>query len=191
MTLDDLTNLDSDFGAWPLPVKIGVILLLCAALLFAGYWFDTKEQLVALDKEKAVEPRLKKEFEFKQKKAANLEPYKQQLAEMQRTFGALLRQLPNKTEIADLLVDISQTGLAAGLEFRLFKPTGEINRGFYAEYPISIVVTGTYHELGEFASGIAALPRIVTLHNIVITPSAGKLRMTAIAKTYRYLEDGQ
>ncbi len=192
MTLDDLRNLDNDAGAWPLPVKVAAILLLCAAILFAGYWFDTKDQLVTLEQARKVEPQLKKDFEFKQRKAANLEPYKEQLAEMQKTFGALLRQLPNKAEIADLLVDVSQTGLGAGLEFKTFHPTGEVRRGFYAEYRININVQGTFHEFGDFASGIAALPRIVTLHNIVITPvKGGKLQMTAIATTYRYVEGGR
>nr|WP_320416311.1 type 4a pilus biogenesis protein PilO [Candidatus Reidiella endopervernicosa] len=134
---------------------------------------------------------LKKAFEFKQRKAANLDAYKEQLAEMERTFGALLRQLPNKAEIADLLVDISQTGLASGLEFELFKPTAERNKEFYVEHPINLKVIGQYHEFGEFASGIAALPRIVTLHDIGISPHKSKdmLVMTARAKTYRYLEE--
>jgi len=193
MTLDDLKNLDEDYGAWPLIVKISVVIIICSALLFAGYWFDTQHQLKDFEKAQKKELELKKEFEFKQRKSANLEAYKTQLAEMRSTFGALLRQLPNSAEIADLLVDISQTGLASGLEFELFQPTAEINREFYAEHPISIRVTGNFHEFGEFTSGIAALPRIVTLHDITIAPidDAGNLAMNAVAKTYRYLETAQ
>lgn len=196
MNLADLKNLDpNDPGGWPILVKIVVIVLCCAAGLFAGYWFDTSVQLQQLDQLVKEEVELKKTFELKQRKAANLEPYKKQLAEMERTFGALLRQLPNKAEIADLLVDVSQTGLASGLEFELFKPNEEVNKEFYAEHPIQIKVLGKYHEFGDFASGIAALPRIVTLHNISIERRSGKkdederLAMTALAKTYRYLEE--
>lgn len=197
MNLADLKNLDpNDPGSWPAVIKGVVIALCCAAGLFAGYWFDTSVQLDALTKLEKEEVQLKQTFEFKQKKAANLEPYKKQLAEMERTFGALLRQLPNKAEIADLLVDVSQTGLASGLEFELFKPNAEVNKEFYAEYPIQIKVFGNFHQFGEFASGIAALPRIVTLHNISIESRSGKskgdaprLSMTALAKTYRYLEE--
>jgi len=142
---------------------------------------------------------LRTTFEGKQKKAANLDAYKQQLAEMQESFGAMLRQLPDKTEVAALLVDVSQTGLAAGLEFELFKPTGEVPKDFYAELPIQIQVVGGYHEFGNFISGLAALPRIVTIHNISIAPrskrgggvsSENPLTLKATAKTYRYLEEG-
>ncbi|OOZ42291.1 pilus assembly protein PilO [Solemya pervernicosa gill symbiont] len=191
MTLEEIRNLDNDFGAWPFAIKAIVIMLICGALLFAGYWFDTQHQIIEFEKVQKKEIDLKKAFEFKQRKAANLNAYKEQLAEMQLTFGALLRQLPNKAEIADLLIDISQTGLASGLEFELFKPTKEVNREFYVEHPISIKVVGQYHDFGEFASGIAALPRIVTLHDIGISPHKSKdmLVMTARAKTYRYLEE--
>ena len=152
-----------------------------------------------LETVEAREQDLRDTFEAKQKKAANLDDYKQQLAEMRESFGAMLRQLPDKTEVAALLVDVSQTGLAAGLEFELFRPSGEIPRDFYAELPINIKVTGGYHEFGDFISGLAALPRIVTLHNISIVPRSkgrGKeekvsaLLLTATAKTYRYLEEG-
>jgi type IV pilus assembly protein PilO len=138
---------------------------------------------------------LRKTFEQKQAKAANFEQYKQQLAEMERTFGAMLRQLPGKTEVPNLLVDISQTGLAAGLEEKLFQPSNEIRRDFYAELPIRIRLTGSYHELGNFVSGIAALPRIVTLHNVDIRPenkdSIDLLTLDVTAKTYRYLEEDE
>ncbi len=138
------------------------------------------------------EQELKTVFEKKAKLAVNLEAYEKQLEEMRESFGAMLRQLPNKTEVADLLVDVSQTGLASGLEFELFKPQAEVPREFYAELPISIKVTGDYHEFGDFVSGVAALPRIVTLHNVNISrrdAKSGNLVMNLTAKTYRYLED--
>ena len=142
----------------------------------------------------AKEVELKTTFENKAEKAANLELYKVQLEEMRRTFGTLLRQLPSKTEIPALIVDISQTGLASGLEIELFKPNPESRKEFYAEKPISLRVKGDYHQFGAFASEIAALPRIVTLHNISLTPSSGHskdMTMTATAKTYRYLEEDE
>ncbi|KPJ95942.1 MAG: pilus assembly protein PilO [Gammaproteobacteria bacterium SG8_15] len=193
----DLNDLDfSNAGNWPLPIKLVAIIVVCAAVGFAGYWFDTKDQIQVLDNAKAKETELKKEFETKQAVAANLEAYKQQMTEMERSFGALLLQLPSKTEVAELLVDVSREGLKAGLEFELFKPGAEIVREFYAEYPISIRVVGTYHQFGNFASGIAALPRIVTLHNLKIgqqskNKKAGGetlLVMEATANTYRYLD---
>ena len=195
MNLQDLNDLDiNNVGIWPTPVKAAVILLLCVGIGVAWYYYDTKDQLANLEKVEKQETALRAEFERKQKKAANLELYKQQLAEMRQTFGAMLRQLPDKTEVADLLVDVSQTGLAAGLEFELFAPQGEVPRDFYAELPISIKVHGGYHEFGEFVSGLAALPRIVTIHNVKITPKAdleadNPMVMEATAKTYRYLEE--
>lgn len=195
----DLNELDfSNAGNWPLPVKLIAILVVCAAVGFAGYWFDTKEQLSALDKSRVKEEELKKEFQTKQAVAANLEAYKQQMKDMEKTFGALLLQLPSKTEVAELLVDVSREGLKAGLEFELFKPGSESVKDFYAEYPISIRVVGTYHQFGNFASGIAALPRIVTLHNLKIgQKKKGKvsgdamLVMEATANTYRYLDQDE
>jgi type IV pilus assembly protein PilO len=187
----DINNIDfSSAGSWPLPAKAVAIALVCAAVAGLGYWFDTKPQLEALQAAQKKEQELKSTFEARQVKAANLEAYRAQLEEMRITFGAMLRQLPNKTEVADLLVDISQTGLAAGLEFELFKPEAEVPREFYAELPITIRVIGTYHEFGNFISGVAALPRIVTLHNTTIKASGkpGKLSMELTAKTYRYLE---
>jgi type IV pilus assembly protein PilO len=194
----DLNELDfSNAGNWPVVIKLVAIVLVCAAVGFAGYWFDTKDQIQVLDNARAKEEELKKEFETKQAVAANLEAYKQQMKEMERSFGALLLQLPSKTEVAELLVDVSREGLKAGLEFELFKPGAEIVREFYAEYPINIRVVGTYHQFGNFASGIAALPRIVTLHNLKIgqqkskdKKSAGdsQLIMEATANTYRYLD---
>lgn len=193
----DLNELDfSNAGNWPFPIKLIAILIVCAAVGFAGYWFDTKEQLSVLDKSRVKEEELKKEFQTKQAVAANLASYKQQMKDMEKTFGALLLQLPSKTEVAELLVDVSREGLKAGLEFELFKPGSETVKDFYAEYPISIRVVGTYHQFGNFASGIAALPRIVTLHNLKIgQKTKGKkgggdatLVMEATANTYRYLD---
>ena len=142
------------------------------------------------------ENELREEFEIKQARAANLGAYKAQLAEMRESFGTMLRQLPNRTEVAGLLVDVSQTGLASGLKFELFQPQKEVPREFYAELPIKLRVTGNYHQFGEFVSGLAALPRIVTIHDIVIKPrepkggDEGSLELNATAKTYRYLEEG-
>lgn len=197
MTLEELRSLDyNDPGGWPLPIKAVAIVLLCVAVLGAGYWFDTRNQLVQLDNAQKNEIKLKSTFQVKVGKAVNLDAYKAQLKEMKRSFGAMLRQLPGKTEIADLLVDISQAGIANGLEFELFKPEAEVPAEFYAELPIKIRVTGTYHQFGEFVSDVAALPRIVTLHDISIKPVKSKdgksdLVMDATAKTYRYLEEGE
>ena len=194
LNINDLNNLDiKDIGNWPLPGRILIITVLMAAIIFAGYWFVTKDQIQQLEDIRQKESDLKSSFEAKQARASNLDAYKDQLKQMQVSFGAMLRQLPNRTEVADLLVDVSQTGLASGLEFDLFKPSAEDRREFYAELPINIKVKGTYHELGTFVSSLAALPRIVTLHNINITTAArGELAMSATARTYRYLdEDGQ
>jgi len=196
MNLSDLNNLNLDpnnIGSWPLAARVIVIVLLCFALLFAGYYLDTSDQLLELETAKAREVSLKQEFETKQAKAANLAAYQEQMKEMQRSFGALLQQLPGKTEVAGLLVDISRVGILSGLEFELFKPEAEKPKEFYAELPIRIRVKGKYHQFGNFASGTAALPRIVTLHNLSITSKGkksedGRMIMEATAKTYRYLE---
>ncbi|MCG6939995.1 MAG: type 4a pilus biogenesis protein PilO [Thiohalocapsa sp.] len=199
MELSDLNELTlSNIGEWPAPAKALVILVLCAALGWAWYYFITRDQLGRLDQAKAQELTLRKTFEDKQDKAANLEAYEQQLTEMEESFGAMVRQLPDRTEVAGLLVDVSQTGLAAGLEFELFQPTGEQDKDFYAELPIRMRVNGRYHEFGRFISGLAALPRIVTIHDVRITApgkrvedaSEGvRLTMEATVKTYRYLEE--
>jgi type IV pilus assembly protein PilO len=205
MEMPDFSKIDLDpnnIGNWPGPLKGLVILILCAAVLGAGYWFDTKEQRVELADEQKKEIEIKAQFEIKQKKAANLEALREQLKEMKETFGNQLRLLPNKTEIEGLLVDISQSGLAAGLEFELFKPSKEQIEDFYAIQPITIRVTGNYHEFGNFVSSVASLPRIVTQHDVNIAPlSKGKkatgggviggenLVMSMVAKTYRYLEE--
>lgn len=195
MNIKELQNLDpKKIGSWPAVLRALVLLGLCAGVLGAGYWFDTKPQIQKLEREEKKEEQLKQTFEIKQRKAANLEPLKRQLKEMKQTFGDLLRLLPNKTEIEGLLVDISQSGLAAGLEFELFKPGNEQPAEFYAVQPIQIQVTGTYHQLAEYVSAVAGLPRIVTQHDITMAPRAGehektKLNMTMTARTYRYLEE--
>ena len=197
MDLRELTELDlNNIGEWPLPVKAIAILLVCILVGIAVYYLDTESQLGRLEAERAKELELRKTFETKQRKAANLNAYRQQLEEMKESFGAMLRQLPDKTEVAGLLVDVSQTGLAAGLEFELFQPEGEQSKDFYAELPINIRVTGRYHEFGRFISGLAALPRIVTIHNVKISNLGGdrgnpdsKLLLQAQVKTYRYLDE--
>lgn len=187
----DLNDLDfSNIGAWPMAGKAVVILIICVIVLALGYFLDVKKQQQLLDNTRKQEVRLKSDFETKQATAANLDAYKKQMKDMKESFGAMLRQLPSKTEVEDLLVDISQTGLASGIKFDLFKPGKEQFIEFYAELPISIKVTGTYHQFGDFISGVAALPRIVTLHNISI--ASGKennLTMEVTAKTYRYLDE--
>jgi type IV pilus assembly protein PilO len=189
----DLSSLDlSSIGTWPMAVKAALIAVVCIIVLALGYFLDTQKQLDTLERSRVEETSLKKDFETKQAKAANLDAYKKQMEEMKQSFGAMLRQLPSKTEVEDLLVDISQTGLASGIEFQLFKPEAERQIDFYAELPIKMQMTGTYHEFGRFVSGIAALPRIVTLHNISIaTDKSGNLSMDVEAKTYRYLDEAE
>jgi type IV pilus assembly protein PilO len=199
MDLNQLNELDfSNIGEWPGIAKGVVILLLCGAVAGAWYYFDTQEQIKGLRTVEAEELDLRTEFESKQEKAANLDAYRQQLEEMKESFGAMLRQLPDRTEVASLLVDVSQTGLASGLEFELFRPTGEQLKDFYAELPIEVEVNGQYHDFGRFISGLAALPRIVTIHDVDIKPLRGQaaadtgttdLALKATVKTYRYLDE--
>jgi type IV pilus assembly protein PilO len=196
MTLDELKQLDPrDPGRWPLPVRLGAIgiffVVLSAFLLYFLVWNSNKDELASVEQK---EVQLRSEFRTKHAKAVNLELYKQQLEEIQKSFGAMLRQLPGKTEVPNLLVDISQTGLAAGLQQQLFQPLPQQTKDFYAEQPIKIRLTGSFHQMGEFVSGIAALPRIVTLHDVAIKAldkSAGydQLQLDVTAKTYRYLDD--
>lgn len=198
----NLSNINWDIenaGNWPVPVKGAIVLILSLLVAGLGYYLDTQDQLAELETLESKEAELKTTFESKQRKAANLDEYKAQLDEIEKTFGDLLRQLPDKTQVPELLVDVSQTGLASGLEFELFRPGAEIPKEFYAELPIEIRVVGDYMEFGTFISGLASLPRIVTVHNIKITgrketggtPAKGKsLTMEALVKTYRYLEEG-
>jgi type IV pilus assembly protein PilO len=195
--LDDLRSLDpNDPGRWPLPVRVGTVALcfifLSAVLFYLVVWKDQKPQL---DQAIAEEQELRSTFQTKHSKAANLTVYQQQLADIERSFGALLRQLPGKTEVPNLLVDISQVGVGAGLEEKLFQPADEVKKDFYAELPIKIKLTGSYHQMGEFVSGIAALPRIVTLHDITIKSedkdSYDYLSFELTAKTFRYLDDAE
>jgi type IV pilus assembly protein PilO len=193
--IDDLRGLDTnDPGRWPLPFRVAAVAIAFVAVVAIGvYYFVWLDDKPLLDREKRKETELKAAFEDRQRKAANFDAYRTQLAEIERDFGAMLRQLPGKTEVPSLLVDISQTGLGAGLEEKLFQPTGEVQKDFYAELPIKLRYTGSYHELGKFVSGIAALPRIVTLHDIDIKPaekdSTSSLMLEVTAKTYRYLEE--
>jgi len=194
---DELRSLDmSDVGRWPLAMRVffvSLIFIIVAA--GATYYFVVKTQKPILEAAQQQESELRAIFESRQRKAANFDAYKVQLAEIEESFGAMLRQLPGKTEVPNLLVDVSQIGLAAGLSEELFKPDGEIHKGFYAELPIKIRLIGSYHELARFVSDVAALPRIVTLHDIDISDSeeltGSDLSMELTAKTYRYLEDGE
>lgn len=191
MTLDDLKNIDiNNIPGWPLPVKIAGVFLICVALLFGGYWFLIADELAEYDRVQMKEAGLKETYLNKKGMAINLPAYKLQMDEMHQAFGTLLRQLPNKTEVPNLLVDITQAGLGRGLNFVLFKPEKEKPQEFYAELPINIKVTGSYHELGQFVSDLAALPRIVTIGNIDISADAktGSLTMSSVARTFRYLE---
>jgi len=193
--VEELQSLDiNDVGRWPLPFRIAVIVLVFIVVTFAGIWFTiVKDKAPQLARAEATEQELRVTFENKQRKAANYDAYKAQLAEIEQSFGTMLRQLPGETEIPSLIVDISQTGLAAGLQEKLFVPQPEIPKDFYAEKPIKIRLTGSYHEIGNFVSGVAALPRIVTLHNIVISPESAdgfdNLSMEVTAQTYRYLDE--
>lgn len=197
--LSELQSLDAkNPGAWPLWARIAAVVLLSIAILVAGFVTFIKPQLDDLDQEQAKEQTLRDDFVKKQEKVAALDAYKAQLEEMRKSFGSMLRQLPSKTEVASLLNDISQTRIASNLEEELFKPQPEVPKDFYAEIPNQITVLGTYHQLGTFVSGIAALPRIVTIDDVEIRLANGKagdksssnlLRMQAYAKTYRYLDD--
>lgn len=191
--MNELNNLDpNNPGVWPLPFQLALMGLVFVALLYAGYYFDISKQREELATVTHKEQELKDTFESKQKMVANLKALKEQMQEMEQSFGDMLRQLPNKAEVAGLLVDISQTGLAAGLEFDLFQPKKERASEFYTVLRINIAVTGTYHQLGEFVSGIAALPRIVTTHNINIKKGgkgSGQLKVKAEVRTYRANEE--
>jgi type IV pilus assembly protein PilO len=194
--LEELQSLDfNDIGRWPFVYRASAVALAGLVATVAGiYLFVYEEKMPVLEKAESEERELRVVFEEKQRKAANFSAYQEQLAEIERSFGTMLQQLPGKTEIPNLLVDISQTGLGAGLEEKLFEPRAELRKDFYAEKPIQIKLDGSYHEFGNFVSDIAALPRIVTLHNIEIRPidkngGYDNLVLNVTAKTYRYLED--
>ena len=193
--IEELQSLDAnDVGRWPLPFRVAVIVIVFFIVTGVGVWFFiVKDKHPQLEREQAEEQELRTTFENKQRKATNYDAYKSQLAQIEQSFGTMLRQLPGETEIPSLIVDISQTGLAAGLQEKLFVPQAEIPRDFYAEKPIQIRLAGGYHEIGNFVSGIAALPRIVTLHDITIVPedpnSFDALSMEVTAKTYRYIDE--
>ena len=193
MTLDDIRRLNfREAGNWPLLPKIVVLGLLVVLILAAGAFFDWKDQLDALDRAQDEEAKLRVSYTEKKAKAVNLELYVQQLKEIEQAFGALLKQLPNKSEMDALLTDINQAGLGRGLQFELFRPAArERLAEFYAELPITVRVTGTYHDMGAFASDVAQLPRIVTLNDIGIVNDKGTLVMDATAKTFRYLDEDE
>lgn len=183
-------------GTWPTAIKAFVITVMCLIVVGVWYYLDTQNQKAQLDVEHSREGELKAAFEAKQKRAANLDLYRKQLQQIERTFGDLLKQLPDRTQVPELLVDVSQTGLASGLEFELFQPADEVSKEFYAELPIRIRVIGDYLKFGSFVSGLASLPRIVTVHNVKISRRSdlkGKdpLIMDSTVKTYRYLDDNE
>jgi type IV pilus assembly protein PilO len=194
MTLDDIRNLNpKEIGSWPILPKLVALLLLLIGLVAAGYWFDWRNQIEQLDAARQKEQQLRTSFLDKQKQAVNLEAYRQQLATIEQEFGEMLEQLPNKSEMEALLTDINQAGLGRGLQFQLFKPAQQERRSeFYAELPITIKLTGNYHDMGAFASDVSQLPRIVTLNDLTLTANKdGELTMDATARTYRYLDDAE
>jgi type IV pilus assembly protein PilO len=191
MTLDDVRRLNiREIGNWPMLPKIGLLAILFLVIVAAGAFFDWKDQYEALQNAQAEETKLKGEYGQKKAKAVNYDLYVAQLKEVEQSFGALVKQLPNRAEIDALLTDVNQAGLGRGLTFELFKPAvQEKMADFYAELPISIRITGNYHDMGAFASDVAQLPRIVTLNDLVITNDKGALAMEGVAKTFRYLDD--
>ena len=195
--IDELKSLDvNDIGRWPLLFRAAVIVITFVLVVGLGVYFTiVKDKYPLLTRAEAEEESLRITFENKQRKAANYDAYRAQLDQIQESFGTMLRQLPGETEIPSLIVDVSQTGLAAGLQEKLFEPQAEIPKDFYAEKPIKIQLSGGYHEIANFVSGVAALPRIVTLHNINITrenqDAFDELTMEVTAQTYRYLEEAQ
>jgi len=193
MTFNDLRRLDpKKIGSWPILPKVGVLFITLVLIIFASYWFDWKAQIDSIDQEKLKEEGLRKTFLTKKSEAINLPAYQKQLEDIEKQFGALLKQLPGKSEMDALLTDINQAGLGRGLQFELFKPAvQETRRDFYAELPITIKVSGNYHDIGAFASDIGKLSRIVTLENIALASASkgGGLVLDATAKTFRYLDD--
>jgi type IV pilus assembly protein PilO len=193
MTLDELKKLDPKrIGSWPILPKLGALLLLLVLLVGASYWFDWQDQLAQIDGAKAKEEQLRTTFLDKKKQAIDLPAYRKQLVDIESQFGALLKQLPGKSEMDALLTDINQAGLGRGLQFELFRPAAsEVMGDFYAELPITVRVTGNYHDLGAFASDIGRLSRIVTLNDISLSVGKDALTLDAVAKTFRYLDEGE
>lgn len=193
MKLDDFKNLNPrDIGNWPVLPKLAALIAILIALVFAGYWFDWKGQLEALAAERTKEQQLRDSFLGKKQQAVNLEAYRKQLAEIEESFGEMLKQLPNKSEMEALLTDINQAGLGRGLQFELFRPAQkETTSEFYAELPITIKLTGTYHDIGAFASDVSQLSRIVTLNDVAMVEKDGSLTLDAVAKTFRYLDEAE
>jgi type IV pilus assembly protein PilO len=193
MTLDELRRLNiRDAGNWPLLPKIGILVLIFLAIIVAGFFLDWKDQWESLARAEQVEVGLKTQYAEKKKRAINFDLYVQQLSEVEQSFGALVKQLPNRSEIDALLTDVNQAGLGRGLQFELFKPAAsEKMADFYAELPINIKITGNYHDMGAFASDVAQLPRIVTLNDLVISADKGTLALEAVAKTFRYLDEDE
>jgi type IV pilus assembly protein PilO len=191
MNLDDIRSLNiREAGNWPVAAKLGAFTLIVLVIVGLGAFLDWKDQWEALDKARTEETTLKTQYSEKKAKAINLELYSQQLKEVEQSFGALVKQLPNRAEIDALLTDINQAGLGRGLTFELFKPAAQEKMAdFYAELPISIKITGTYHDMGAFASDVAQLPRIVTLNDVAIANDKGNLTFEAVAKTFRYLDE--
>lgn len=191
--LDDFRNLNpKDVGAWPLAPRIASLFGLFVLILVLGWFLVCSEGVDTLELKQQEETRLRNDFLSKKKQAVNLDLYVQQLNEIDRSFGALLKQLPNKAEVESLLVEINQSGMGRGLQFELFKPSPEVVKDFYAELPISVKITGNYHDFGAFAGDIGQLSRIVTLNNVQITPAKdGVLTMDAVTKTFRYLDEGE
>ncbi|MEY2631664.1 MAG: hypothetical protein RIR00_318 [Pseudomonadota bacterium] len=187
---DEFRNLNpNDPSVWPLLPRLALFLALFSVLLAAGWWFLWSDQLDTLTARENDEVRLKQEYVDKKKQAVNKDLYSQQLEEIDRSFGALLKQLPNKSEIEALLVEINQAGLGRGLQFELFRPGAESVKEFYAELPIVVRITGNYHDIGAFAADIAKLPRIVTLNNVALSPNQNGLALDAVTKTFRYLDE--
>jgi type IV pilus assembly protein PilO len=191
MTLDDLRGLNiRDVGNWPLLPKAAILLAIVVVIVAAGYFLDWRDQWDLLEAQRTEEGKLKEQYTQKKAKAINFELYVQQLNEVEQSFGALVKQLPNRSEIDALLTDINQAGLGRGLQFELFRPAVQEKMAeFYAELPIKIKITGTYHDMGAFASDVAQLPRIVTLNDLAITNDKGTLILDADAKTFRYLDE--
>ena len=193
MTLDDIRRLNiREAGSWPLLPKAVVLTLIFVLIVVVGALLDWRDQLDTLDRAQDQEAKLKEAYATKKAKAVNLELYVQQQREIEQSFGALLKQLPNKSEMDALLTDINQAGLGRGLQFELFKPAAQEKMAdFYAELPIAVKVTGNYHDMGAFASDVAQLPRIVTLNDLAINNDKGTLVMDAVAKTFRYLDEDE